>query len=105
MQVIRKQTANLQDIEEARQASIMILQKYAGENENLRPKIEIPEPVYEEFSYGFKLRNLQSYFLEQRNPPHGEVDIIANIAYEGQVRIKYDPLIESQLNLYLSLEA
>lgn len=103
MQVIRKITKNGNEIQAAYQIAEKINYDYANEHPSLKPKIEIPEPIYEEFSYSFKLHNLQSYYLEEKE--NREIDIIATISPEGLVRIKHELIIENQLTLYLSLYA
>lgn len=95
MKVIRLLLANQEEIQ---QAKIYNQGKSAeGANLNFNPQafVKVPEPIWEEVPFNFPIRNVQSYYIDN--------DIILNIMYDGIIRIKYNPLVENQLEMYMSL--
>lgn len=65
--------------------------------------IEVPkrlEPKYLLTHYNFKINNVLDFVVEPKEPR----DIIANIHHKGEVRLAYDPLLESKLELIFNGE-
>lgn len=51
--------------------------------ERYTPRQPVPEPLFRDDRYSFKLDNVQSYYEENTK----EKDIIMNLAYDGVVRL------------------
>lgn len=100
MQVTRKNTKNLLEIQSAHQYNNQIRLNYAGDDVMMSQHLQtIPAPIYETVDWNFKLVNLNDFYKEDWEPN----DMIANVAGAGLIRLAYDPLVESQFIMYLSL--
>lgn len=58
------------------------------------------EPIYLLTHYNFRVNNVLDFVVE----PYEPKDIIANIHPKGEVRLAYDPLLESKLELIFNGE-
>lgn len=66
---------------------------------NIYSKIEVPErllPIYEKTCYNFKITNV----IE----PTVDKDIIVNMHLKGEIRLDYNQLLESKLELIFNGE-
>lgn len=95
MKVTRLLLANQEEIQ---QAKLFNQGRSAeGANPQISPHafVKVPEPLWEEVPFSFPIRNVQSFYIDN--------DIICNIMYDGIIRIKYEPILENQLEMYFSL--
>lgn len=94
MKVTRLLLANQEEIQNAK----LFNQRQASEGQASYLFMEVPKPEWEEVPFNFVIRNVQSYYIEPESK-----DIIANVMYDGLIRMKYEPILENKLELYLSL--
>ena len=95
-----KWCSNLKDIQEN---TILRQDALIYNQHNRYSPIPVPEriePIYELTYYNFKVNNVQDFHIE----PTGNKDIIANIHPKGEIRLAYDPLVESKLELIFNGE-
>lgn len=104
MIVLREIIQNQREIDIATVAAQRVLVENDGQPAVMQKPLSIPEPIYERFSWGFKLRDLNNYYIEDKEQT-GERIVIANISYEGLVRIISDTKLENMLSMYLQLQA
>jgi hypothetical protein len=95
MKVIRLLLANQEEIQQAKMYNQGRAAEGATQDLNPNAFLKVPEPLWEEVPFSFPIRNVNSYYVDN--------DIIANLMYDGIVRLKYNPVLENQLEMYFSL--
>ena len=96
MKGIRKVCINNNQIQAAINMNAQL--EYEG---NFRPRIDIPNPKYQICEYNFRIHNVQSFYCEP-NENNETGDIIINLAYDGIIRLEYNPAIIAQLETHFS---
>lgn len=97
MKAIRKIIINQTAIDRAIQMNTQMIMNYA--NYSTAPQVEVPKPEYGVVQYNFRPHNVQEWFIE----PGGDRDIIVNLSYKGEVRLEYDPIVETYLEAIFSV--
>lgn len=94
MRVSRKTCINIEE----RTTILNHNQGLAYEGNTFMPKLQVPEPVWREDNFSFKLENVQSYTIENTK----DKDILLNVLYEGVVRVVWDMQLVQVLELKFS---
>ncbi len=98
MRATRKVCTNTEERQNVLLYNRQLEAEFAGQP--IRPNLlVVPKPIYDLVPFNFKVHHINNAYVEPKDPK----DIIVNLLYEGIVRIAYEPLIESQLEMYFSL--
>lgn len=60
-------------------------------NEGAFGRSIVPDPIFAEVSYSFRMDNVMSWWIDNR-------DIICNILYDGIIIFEYDAALEAMLH-------
>lgn len=96
MKAIRKIIINQVDIDRAIQINTQMIMD--NQMSRYAPQIDIPKPKYGSVQFNFRPHNVQDWFIEADS----NRDIICNLMYKGEIRLEYDPLVETQLEAIFS---
>lgn len=83
---------------EERTAAIHHNQSLNQEGNFFAPRVKVPPPEFRDDYFGFKLDNVQTYYIEQTS----DKDIILSLAYDGVVRMVFTPELLQVLEVKFS---
>ncbi len=101
MEATRKILVNEIEINNAKHYNQIIAHEYP-EGFSRPPLMPVPRPLYKQVNYRFKVNLVNSFYVEDEDNKEANNDIVANILYEGIVRLGYAPHLLEKLKLVLN---